>query len=303
VKKQGLKKNKGSFSHSLAHQYFNTKKMSAKKILVPVEFSRVSEVSLGHATNIAIRIGAELHVMHLVDKESQISEGEAKLNEFLGKVKTQLPAVVPMLTEVKVGEILSDIGKTAEELKVEMVVMGTHGLQGMEYIVGTHAVRIVSTAEVPFIIVQERPIRDEGYKNIIVPMDLHSETKQKLEIVARMAKYFDSQIHLIIPHEKDEYLHNALQRNLTFAKTFLEARGVKYTAAMSKEDSGDLDEACIRLAVQKDADLIAIMNWRETRVLGIFGTDNTQDFIINKSMIPVMVVNPHLLGNFDLFGR
>ena len=276
--------------------------MSAKKILVPVEFSRVSEVSLGHASNIAVRIGAELHVMHLVDKEEQIADGETQLDEFLSKVKANLPATVPMNAEVKVGEILTDIGKTAEALKVEMVVMGTHGLQGMEYILGTHAVRIVATAEVPFVIVQERPIRSDGYKHIVVPMDLHSETKQKLETVARMAKYFDSEIHLIIPHEKDEFLFNALQRNLTFAKTFFKAKGVKYTAAMSKEDSDDLDEASIKLALQTDADLIAIMNWRETRVLGIFGTDNTQDFIINKAMIPVMVVNPQLMGNFDLFG-
>lgn len=277
--------------------------MSVKKILVPVEFSRVSEVSLGHATNIATRIGAELHVMHLVDKEGEITSAETQLQEFLGKVKAELPAAVPMSTEVKVGEILSDIGKTAEELKVEMVVMGTHGLQGMEYVVGTHAVRIVATAGVPFIIVQERPVREEGYKNIVVPMDLHSETKQKLEMVASMAKYFDSQIHLIIPHEKDEFLQNALRRNMTFAKTFFEARGVSFTTTMSKKDSDDLDEASIKLAVEKNADLIAIMNWRETRVLGIFGTDNTQDFIINKPMIPVMVVNPHLIGNFDLFGR
>lgn len=275
--------------------------MSRKIILVPVEFSRVSEVSLGHASNIANRIDAELHVMHLVDDEDEIAEGEAKLNDFLSKVKADLPESVTMNTEVKVGEILKDIGKTAESLGVHMVVMGTHGLQGMEYILGTHAVRIVATAEVPFIVVQERPIRSDGYSDIVVPMDLHSETKQKLEIVARMAKYFDSQIHLIIPNEKDEFLHNALKRNLRFAETFFEARGVSYTATVAEEKSNQLDEASIELAVKKDADLIAIMNWRETRLLGIFGADNTQDFIINKPMIPVMVINPHLLGNFELF--
>jgi hypothetical protein len=33
--------------------------------------------------------------------------------------------------------------------------------------------------------------------NIVVPLDLNVETKQKLELVAKIAHYFDSQVHII----------------------------------------------------------------------------------------------------------
>ena len=38
-------------------------------------------------------------------------------------------------------------------------------------------------------------MKPSGYDNIVVPLDFHNETKQKLEIVSSMARYFDSEIN------------------------------------------------------------------------------------------------------------
>ena len=65
-------------------------------------------------------------------------------------------------------------------------------------------------------------IKDVGYRNIVVPLDLHKETRQKLTIVAQMAKTFNSKVHLITPKEDDEFLHKQLLNNIKFRETYLE---------------------------------------------------------------------------------
>jgi len=179
--------------------------------------------------------------------------------------------------------------------------MGTHGLQGLEYIVGTHAVRIVGTADVPFIIVQEKGISEKGYENIVVPIEIEVEAKQKLSLVAHMAKTFDSTVHLVMPYESDEFRSNAQKRNLKFAIQYMKKEGVACTWTIADEENDDLDDAAFQVVEEKNGDLIAIMNWHESRIIGGIGSDDTQDIIINKGMIPTLVINPTPVGLSHLF--
>jgi nucleotide-binding universal stress UspA family protein len=270
--------------------------MSQKLILVPVDFSKVSEVCVNHAYSIAQRVGADIHLLHLVDNEKNLEDGQTKLQAFAKERQSVEGSEVTVHQSVEVGNILKAIGQKAEALKVSLVVMGTHGLQGLEYITGTHAVRIVGTADVPFVIVQEKEISKNGYENIIVPIEIEAESKQKFSLVAQMAKTFDSAVHLVMPFEKDEFRRNAQKRNLTYAEGFMRDNGVKYTATVADPENDDLDEAVEQLVKEKNGDLIAIMNWHETRFIGGIGTDDTQDIIINKEMVPVLVMNPTLIG-------
>jgi len=275
--------------------------MNPVKILVPIDFTTVADSCMSHAHHIASRIGADLYLLHLVGKEKEVQEANQRLEAFADRFRQSLGDGVTMYTETRVGKILTDIGKIAESLEVKMVVIGTHGLQGMEYVVGTHAIRIIGSAQVPFIVVQEKGIGENGYESIVVPIELEAESKQKLSQVAQIARLFKSTVHLVVPHEKDEFLFNALKRNMTFARTYFENSGVESTTTITRKGASSLDEATVEVADEKDGDLIAIMNWHENRVLGIFGSGDTQDIIINKSMRPVMVINPKMVGNFELF--
>ncbi len=275
--------------------------MSQKVILVPIDFTPTAEICVNHAYAIAKKVKADIHLFHLVEKESQLEEGRIRLEAFSKERQAAEGSEVNFHSLVEVGNILKAIGAKAEAIGANLVVMGTHGLQGLEYIVGTHAVRIVGTADVPFIIVQEKPISNKGYENIVVPIEEEVEAKQKLALVAQMAKTFDSTVHLVMPYEKDEYLRNAQTRNLNYASGFLKNSGVKHTTTVASKENDDLDEAAFQLVEEKNGDLIAIMNWHESRFIGGIGSDDTQDIIINKQMVPVLVMNPTLVGMSHLF--
>ena len=61
--------------------------------------------------------------------------------------------------------------------------MGTHGASRWQQIIGSRALKVITSSPVPFILVQEKLMNDTGYDHIVVPLDLNFETKQKLELV------------------------------------------------------------------------------------------------------------------------
>lgn len=268
---------------------------SFKKILVPTDFTKVADNALGHAMRLAKHAGAEVYLLHVVPKQEEVEETRQKLEMEQERARA-MESGVAVHRLVRVGSIFDDIGDAASEIGADLIVMGTHGMRGMQFITGSRALRVITSSSVPFIVVQERAIKTDGYDNIVVPLDLHKETRQKLTIVAGMAKTFNSKVHLIVPREDDEFLHKQLQNHIKFAKTYLDERGITHQEVIAEEGSGDFVKAVIKHAVAVDADLIAIMNLAQGNIFGVLGVPYEQEVITNEAQIPVMCVNPRETG-------
>lgn len=263
----------------------------AKKILVPTDFTKVADCAMNHAMKLAERNGAEVYLLHVVSSADDAEEARRKLDIELARAR-QWNTNVPLHKLVRVGSIYDDIGDAAAEIEAGLIIMGTHGMRGMQFITGSRALRVITNSREPFIVVQERNIKSDGYRDIVVPLDLHKETRQKLTLVADVAKTFNSKVHLITPKEDDEFLHKQLVNHIKFAGQYLTERGISHVATIADSGSSGFVEAVIRYAVQHDADLIAIMNLAQGNIFGVLGVPYEQEVIANEAMIPVMCVNP-----------
>lgn len=262
-----------------------------RKIIVPTDFSAVAENAMNHAITLAQHSGAEIYLLHVVGKQGEVDDARKKLAEVINSFASKASGVV-LHKLVRVGSIYDDIGDAAAEVDADLIVMGTHGMRGMQFITGSRALRVITSSQVPFIVVQERSIKANGYDSIVVPLDLHKETRQKLTLVADMAKNFNSKVHLIVPKEEDEFLHKQLENHLRFADQYLGERGIAYDATIADEDSDNFVKAVVRHAVKVDADLIAIMNLAQGNIFGVLGVPYEQEVITNEAHIPVMCMNP-----------
>jgi nucleotide-binding universal stress UspA family protein len=191
---------------------------------------------------------------------------------------------------VRVGSIFEDIGEFAAEHHAELIFMGTHGAHGWQHITGSYALKVITSSSVPFIIIQEKGVKPSGYDDIVVPMDLHKETKQKLAIVANLATYFNSRVHVITPDESDEFLRHQVLANISFANKFFADRGIDVTTTLAP--SSGFDKEVVKHAVSLDADLIAIMNLNRSNFFGSITANYEQYIITNDAKIPALVVNP-----------
>ncbi|NOQ70968.1 MAG: hypothetical protein GQ574_03140 [Crocinitomix sp.] len=265
--------------------------MTKKKFIVPFDFTEVAESAIEHAMITAQVVGADVHLLHVVAKKEMIKEAKEKLVSAVDKAQGSTQATgVEIISHVRVGNIFDDIAEFALEIGAELIFMGTHGAHGWQHITGSHALKVVTNSPTPFVIVQETRINASGYDDIIVPLDLHKETKQKLTLVANMAKYFNSRVHVVIPDETDEFLQHTVKANIIFANKFFGERNIEVTTTLAS--AKEFDKEVVEIAVKVNADLIAIMNIQKNQLLGVFGASHEQYMITNEAKIPVLVVNP-----------
>ncbi|MGV2481330.1 UNVERIFIED_CONTAM: universal stress protein, partial [Salmonella enterica subsp. enterica serovar Weltevreden] len=79
---------------------------------------------------------------------------------------------------IREGRIYKTILEVAGEIDCDSIVMGTMGAEGLGQITGSNSSRVIAQADVPVVVVKEKQI-GEGYKNIVFPVDLTLESKQK----------------------------------------------------------------------------------------------------------------------------
>ncbi len=263
--------------------------MKSKSILVPTDFTQVAKVAVEHGIKLAKTIQSEIILLHVVKDLADVDGAEKKLDAEIELISNGEPGV-KVTPAVRVGNIFDDIGETASAVNAELIIMGTHGASGWQKFMGSHALKVITNSSVPFIVVQNKGVKETGYDDIVVPLDLSQETKQKLELVGNMAQYFKSRVHLLVPKETDEYLVHKVNGNIVFAKKYLSDLDIKlFTKIVPK--SGFTTEI-IRYASGVDADLIAIMNLQKNSIMGLMGSSYEQHMITNDTQIPVMCVNP-----------
>ena len=260
------------------------------KLLVPTDFTNEAHSAIQHAVKLGAIVQAEVILLNVVKDKSDIPAATSKLKEeenWAKKVNDQ----IEVRSIVRVGNIFDDIGDAASELGVSLIIMGTHGASGWQKITGSYALKVITNSSVPFIVVQDQLMNDTGYDSIVVPLDLNNETKQKLEMVASIAHYFDSEVHLITPNESDEFLSNKLKANRIWAAKYLKGKNVKFTTQIVG-DGDNLLEGVFKLSKKVEADLIAIMNLQKNSLMGVLGSSYQQEIIANKAKVPVLCLNP-----------
>jgi len=243
--------------------------MKHKSFIVPHDFTQVAAVALKHAIETSKQVNTTIHILHVVEKQEDIASATDKIDEIIAAHKME---GITLTNNVRIGNIFTSIAEFSAEHHAEMIFMGTHGAHGWQHVVGSNALRVVT-----------------------VPMDLHKETKQKLSIVASLAKYFGSKVHVVTPDESDEYLRHQVESNIVFSERFFKDRGIDMTSAIIS--SSGFDKEVVKYAVSVEADLIAIMNLNKNSFLSAITANYEQYIITNDALIPTLIVNPIQIGN------
>lgn len=275
--------------------------MSDKKpiILVPTDFSDAAETAINHAATVAAVSGDEIRLLHIVNKDtkSKLKKAGESLDDLNAKMEAQVAEIkskygVKADSHLREGSIFTTIGEVAEEIGARLLVMGTHGVIGMQYITGAWAVKVITSSPVPVIIVQKKVVAKHGYKTVVFPIDSSRETKQKVIHAISMAKHFDSEVKLFASYEDDEFLINARNNNMVWAENMFKKNGVKYSIEHSGK-SGGLAKNTIKYASQVNADLLVILtDTGEVSVSEfVLGADH-EKIINNDAQIATMCVNP-----------
>lgn len=141
-----------------------------EKILVATDFSPNSEQACEYALELARKFNSSLCVLHVINEpvdlrgfyvphisfeelEKEIAQGAS---DMLEKVcQNCLPGFTNYEKAVVSGVPYEEILRKADEIKASMIVLGTHGRQGLDHLIfGSTAERVVRSASCPVLTVR-----------------------------------------------------------------------------------------------------------------------------------------------------
>lgn len=268
-----------------------------KKLLVPTDFTPVSSNALDQACLLAKVGGWEVVALHVVSKQDKVKAAREKIDAQTAEKSSAHG--VPVEGVVRIGNIFDGIGQAAVEMNANLVVMGTHGMKGLQYLTGSHAMKVIAHSPVPFIICQSKAV-PTAINNIVMAIDLNQESKQMLGFGVEIARLFDSRIHLFSIKQSDPFHKTALSRNVGYAKTFLNEAGVSYDIHIQDVGGKSFSQDVVEYASTVNCDMIVIMNFEEDQIFTMFGSSFEQHMITNKEEIPVLIVNRKNYGVFEV---
>jgi len=283
-------------------------KSTIKNILVPLDFSDTSEIALTEAIKLAGLFKANVFLIHVVEY----------LNEFNGYFYSVVPEIqtsIPLLLEfeqtvekkmeetkeriqkkygIKVevtvtsGQVHSEIIRFSEKEKVDLIIMGTHGVSGYkELFMGSNAQRVVTLSDVPVLTIQNE-INKTGFKNILIPIDNSLHSREKVNMALLIADIFGSTIHIIgLPDSEEELDLNKITIKLESVEKIISSDKLPYKTTIVHGKNLAMD--AIKYADENNCDLIVINTGHESKLTGIFLGAFAQQ-IVNHSKIPVLSI-------------
>lgn len=262
--------------------------MERKSILVTWDFTEVSEYALQHAVRVSKIVDNDITIIHIVKNAKESAIAQKKLEEvaFETDIKYSIkPSVI-----VKEGTIFATISEVASEIEANMVIMGTHGIRGMQKLTGSWALKVIAGSFVPFVVVQSPP-SESPFNKIVVPINFKNENKEQIPWVIYLARYYRSEILFFKDAVKDDHINMKINRNLMFAKKMLNQYNIKYDILENRSNMKYAD-ATIAFAKENKADLIVVMTTKNIGIKDYMMGAIEQYIIANSAKIPVMCINP-----------
>ena len=270
-------------------------------IIVPWDFSEVAGYALKHALLYAPILGGQIYLLHIVKKDKDIDSATAKLEKLADETFNKYKIRPNPL--VKTGNIFTSITEIANKNRAKMVIMGTHGIKGMQKLTGSWALKVIAGTNTPFIVVQKAPEKQE-INDIVFPVNHLKENKQKLKQAKKLAQHYNLKFTLVVAKgiTNAQFIKNT-KTNLNYVKSFFRQNEINYEVK-AIEGTDDSIKATLMYAAENKPDLIMILTTKNINIQDyVLGADE-QKIIANPDNIPVMCINPKkvIFSSYGGFG-
>ncbi len=259
-----------------------------KKIAVLIDFTSTTDKALMFARRIAMEKGLEIVLIHIHksrDKET-ISKKNQKMEEYVSGLTS---AGLKCTYLFFYGNFFSQISGAVAKSKATLAIIGTHGKQGFKQsLFGSNILKVVQSLPIPSLVVQDSSVwPDNGFSNVLIPIDKHPNYKIKIEIAHSLLSE-NGVIKMYVIHISD-ILEDVLRANLDSSIKFIESHQwpyeiieegkAQYSVGYSKQTLNHIQKC--------RPDLIAIVAKIAPDNIH-FGEMDKDNVILNPEGIPVL---------------
>ena len=264
-------------------------------ILVPSDFTIIGDYAIDNAVKLAKDLQFGICVLHVINKATKknlikenkpIEHVNEKLIEITDKIKKDHNIEADYVA--REGSIFSVIADVASEIKANYVVIGTHGKKGIQFLLGSFALKVIKSSPVPIFVVQ-KPAEQQTVDNIIFPLDLEEGSKQKVKWAIILHKQFNAKFHFYVNNQTDEFYQNRIKADLNQVKKIFEKHNVPFTEQFSKRKL-PYSKQVVDFAKSIGSDFLMISTDPDKTSISPFGSSDER-IIYNQEKFPIMCIN------------
>jgi nucleotide-binding universal stress UspA family protein len=237
--------------------------VSYEEILVPLDRTPVSELSLAQAQTMARHYTGTIKLLTVVPEAATSSGQDGETELYLQDVADDLASAgyssEPM---VRAGAPATTIGELAAKSGVDLVILSTHGRSRVSrWVASSVTLGVIHQTTAPLLVI--RPTEDwrstrTRFQHLLVALDGSPTSEEILPHVHELASKFSSEVTVLSAvegSESDDYPKTAA----SYLQQVCEALGKKGVAAKPLLVQGAPDHAILEAARTERADLIMLV--------------------------------------------
>jgi nucleotide-binding universal stress UspA family protein len=266
-----------------------------KKILVPTDFSENANLALRHAIQVANNFGATIYILHayqvatsagnLVSIDHIVkADREEELAALISDIKPLLTPKTQIVSQVSKGISVESICNAAEKLKVDIIIMGTKGADGIKKIfLGSTASNVILHTTIPVLAIPS-DFQNFHLTNITLALDDKKiEDLTRLKPIIDLAKGFNAVLDLLTVID-ESHPKAKIDPDL---EDYLKKEGVDYTYFIVK--AGHIVEGIRKFVAREKSDLLCLIHHPRGLFQNIFGASVAKEIVFDSSF-PLLVL-------------
>lgn len=293
-----------------------------KRLLVPLDGSRLAESVLPAAQTIAGCFGATIVLFHALEQGAPATihgerhlltreEAQTYLSDLAARLARPNLTIETNVHPVKEADVARSIVEHITELNADLIVLAEHGSSGLrDMFIGNIAQQVISRGATPVLFVRPQMENAPAFacRTILVPLDSTSIHEPALPVAAAVARACGAALHLItvvpttntlsaeragagmlLPTTMAAVLDLAQRGAVEYlqkATSRLTADGISATAAVAR---GDTAPAILEFAERAKADLIVLATHGRANI-DAFWSGSVTPKVMARAEAPVLLV-------------
>lgn len=271
-------------------------KMQIKVILIPVDFSEVADAAVIHGLELGHRLKYSVCFLHVVStrpgntltmEEEALQHSRRELLKIKEKYEQQYDVRIDLM--IRTGNLFKVFNTVIAELNPVLLVLGTHGKQGLQHLFGSYALKVVLDASCPVLVIPGRAFT-KGYLRIVLPITSEVDPNPLIEWVLLLCKSFKPEFHLIQQVEPNADKNNLLKGISLQISRILKENKISF-GIITAEPSGNFSSQVVNYATEYHADLMMAMTLPAAGATGFNFSDWNERLMFNPGRIPVMFID------------
>jgi nucleotide-binding universal stress UspA family protein len=296
-----------------------------QKILVPLDGSKLAEVALPYAEELAGRLGSEIILIYI--NESSDAPDEHMHKFYLEKIAETVKEAAELYDEksskrqeiqvksaIVTGNPAKKIVEYADKEGIGLIVMSTHGRSGItRWTLGSVANKVVQAAKQPMALIRAKGNRSEMrakgiLKKILVPLDGSKEGEIVIPYIVEFAQRLKAEVTLLqvveisypavtdLGYSYIAYTEKQMASDKAFAQNYidkvvalLKEKGVTATSEVRLK-IGNAAEEIINAADETHSDLV-VMATHGRSGIGRWVLGSVAERVLHQGNTPLILVS------------